>query len=187
MTCHAKASDERARRFREAALPYIDDAYTLAHFLMRNQAEAEEAVQECYDRALNRFDSFHGSAMKTWLLAILRNVCYANLALRSRHETSTELADYEYVTEQPLRRRPGVPPNSATNRQAGAVIRRLVVALPMPFRETFALHEFNGIPTGKSPKWWACPLERLCRVSHAPARCCLWRGWQRTALRDGGQ
>ena len=43
-----KASDddpERARRFREAALPYLDDAYTLARYLLRNAADAEDAVQ----------------------------------------------------------------------------------------------------------------------------------------------
>jgi RNA polymerase sigma-70 factor (ECF subfamily) len=30
-------------------------------------------------------------------------------------------------------------------RHDGMVIRRLVIALPLPFRETFALHEFNGM------------------------------------------
>jgi RNA polymerase sigma-70 factor, ECF subfamily len=35
---------EKARRFREAALPYLDDAYTLARYLLRNPADAEDAV-----------------------------------------------------------------------------------------------------------------------------------------------
>ena len=77
MTYDAKAGDERARRFRDAALPHIDDAYTLARFLMPIEADAEDAVQECYLRALRRFDSFRGPAIKPWLLAILRNICHA--------------------------------------------------------------------------------------------------------------
>jgi hypothetical protein len=41
---------DRARRFRDAALPHLDDVYTLARYLMRNAADAEDAVQECYVR-----------------------------------------------------------------------------------------------------------------------------------------
>ena len=52
------ASDDegKAQRFRDAALPYLDDAYTLARSLMRNAADAEDAVQECFLRALRHFD-----------------------------------------------------------------------------------------------------------------------------------
>ena len=46
------AEQERMRRFRDAALPHLDDVYTLARYLMRNTADAEDAVQECYLRAL---------------------------------------------------------------------------------------------------------------------------------------
>ena len=38
---------ERARRFRDLALPHLDEVYTLARYLMRNAADAEDAVQEC--------------------------------------------------------------------------------------------------------------------------------------------
>ena len=57
--------------------------FTFAHYLMRNVADAEDAVQECYLRALHHFDSYRGPAMKPWLLAILKNVCKAELARRS--------------------------------------------------------------------------------------------------------
>ena len=40
-----KDSDERARRFRDAALPCLDDLHTLARFLMRDRADADDAVQ----------------------------------------------------------------------------------------------------------------------------------------------
>jgi RNA polymerase sigma-70 factor, ECF subfamily len=69
------ADDDRARRFHEAALPHLDDLYTLARYLMRNPDDAEDAVQECYLRGLRYFDSYRGPAMKPWLLAILRNFC----------------------------------------------------------------------------------------------------------------
>jgi len=93
---------DKARRFRDAALPYLDDVYTLARYLLRDTGDAEDAVQECYLRALRNFDGFRGLAMKPWLLAILRNVCYAQLARRSRREAPADLADWErWLEEEP--------------------------------------------------------------------------------------
>ncbi|HEX8808784.1 MAG TPA: RNA polymerase subunit sigma, partial [Xanthobacteraceae bacterium] len=36
-------SQDKARRFRDAALPYLDDVYTLARYLLRNTGDAEDA------------------------------------------------------------------------------------------------------------------------------------------------
>jgi DNA-directed RNA polymerase specialized sigma24 family protein len=83
----ANDDPEKARRFRDAALPYLDDVYTLARYLLREPADAEDAVQECYLRALKHFDSYRGPAMKPWLLAILRNVCRAEFARRAGSST----------------------------------------------------------------------------------------------------
>ena len=74
---------DKARRFREAALPYLDDVYTLARYLLRSPTDAEDAVQECYLRALKHFHTYRGPAMKPWLFAILRNVCRAEYARRA--------------------------------------------------------------------------------------------------------
>jgi RNA polymerase sigma-70 factor (ECF subfamily) len=75
---------DTARRFREAALPHLDDVYTLARYLLREPADAEDAVQECYLRALRHFDTFRGPEMKPWLFAILRNICRGEFVRRSR-------------------------------------------------------------------------------------------------------
>jgi len=79
---------ERARRFRDAALPHLDDVYTLARHLLRDATEAEDAVQECFLRALKHFDSYRGPAIKPWLFAILRNVCRAEFARRASAPTA---------------------------------------------------------------------------------------------------
>jgi RNA polymerase sigma-70 factor (ECF subfamily) len=65
---------EQARRFREATLPHLNDVYSLARYLMRGEG-ADDAVQECYLRALRYFRTFRGPAVKPWLLTILRTVC----------------------------------------------------------------------------------------------------------------
>ena len=68
---------DKARRFRAAALPHLDALYTVARYITRSAADAEDAVQECYLRAFRHFDGLRGTDIKPWLMAILRNVCRA--------------------------------------------------------------------------------------------------------------
>jgi RNA polymerase sigma-70 factor, ECF subfamily len=147
MANDAVAEQERMRRFRDAALPYLDDLYTLARYLMRNATDAEDAVQECYLRALRHFDSYRGPAMKPWLLAILRNVCNAEFARRGKEEVPTDFAQDESVAEDmPMWQEPQASPEKLILRQQdSATIRRLVADLPEPFRETIVLREVNDL------------------------------------------
>ena len=66
----------RLASFEEAVLPHLDAAYNLAHWLTRNDTDAEDVVQEAYLRAFKFFGGFHGSDGRSWLLAIVRNTSY---------------------------------------------------------------------------------------------------------------
>ncbi len=137
---------DRARRFREAALPYLDDVYTLARYLLRNPADAEDAVQDCYLRALKHFDTYRGPAMKPWLFAILRNVCHAEFA-RHAGAPVKALEDAPEAAEQaPLWQENAETPESAMLRQRDvSSIRQLIDGLSEPFREAFVLREINNL------------------------------------------
>ena len=141
-----KEDPDRARRFREAALPLLDDVYTLARYLLRNPTDAEDAVQECYLRALKHFDSYRGPAMKPWLFAILRNVCRAEYARRAS-APSTTLDDTPETAEQaPMWHEEQQTPEAAVLRDRDAItIHKLVDALAEPFKETFVLREINNL------------------------------------------
>ena len=65
---------DKARRFREAALPHLDALYTVARYITRSAADAEDAVQECYLRAFRHFDGLRGNDIKPWLMAILERM-----------------------------------------------------------------------------------------------------------------
>jgi RNA polymerase sigma-70 factor, ECF subfamily len=138
---------DRARRFRDAALPHLDDVYTLARYLLRETADAEDAVQECYLRALRHFDSYRGPAMKPWLLAILRNVCNAEFARRATQPTAPEPnADEPSAEQTPPWQEPQLSPEAELlRRQDDATVRRLVAALPQPFREAVVLRDVNDL------------------------------------------
>lgn len=142
-----KASNDdpdKARRFREAALPCLDDAYTLARYLLRNAADAEDAVQECFLRAYRHFDSYRGPAIKPWLFAILRNVCRAEYARRA----AAPVGAIEEVAEraEPLWREADQTPEAQMLRARDSdTVRRLVASLAEPFRETFVLREIENL------------------------------------------
>ncbi|HEX4601526.1 MAG TPA: sigma factor, partial [Gemmatimonadales bacterium] len=66
-------------RFETIVLPHLDAAYTLARYLLRDDQDAQDVVQDAYLRALKYFDGFRGSAGsegRGWLLAIVRNTAY---------------------------------------------------------------------------------------------------------------
>jgi RNA polymerase sigma-70 factor, ECF subfamily len=173
----AKIEGERARRFRDAALPCLDDAYRLAHYLMRNKADAEDAVQECYLRALQHFDSYSGPAIRPWLLTILRNVCYSEFARRGRHEKPTDPGDCEDTVE-PLWQQPQATPDSVMlSSQDGAAIQRMLVALPAPFREAIVMREFNDMSYREIAETTGVPVGTvMSRLARARAMLlALWK------------
>ena len=137
---------DRTRRFRELALPYLDDVYTLARYLLRDASDAEDAVQECYLRALKHFDGYRGPAMKPWLFAILRNVCHAEYARRASAAVPSLDELPEPAQQTPMWREEQQTPEAEILRERdAATIRRLVEALAEPFKETFVLREINNL------------------------------------------
>jgi len=167
---------ERARRFREAALPYLDDVYTLARYRLRDAADAEDAVQECYLRALKHFDSYRGPDIKPWLFAILRNVCNAEYARRAHSPAAIEDTP-EAAEQEPLWRESEASPETAMLRSRDATaIRKLIDALAEPFKETFVLREINNLSYREIAQAVGAPvgtvMSRLAR-----ARAMLREAW----------
>jgi RNA polymerase sigma-70 factor (ECF subfamily) len=167
----------KAQRFRDAALPYLDDAYTLARYLLRDPVEAEDAVQECYLRALKHFDSYRGPAMKPWLFAILRNVCRAEFARRAGAPTA-DIDDMPEDAEQtPLWHEPQETPETQVLRERDAsAIQQMVAKLAEPFREAFVLREIHNLSYREIADIVAAPvgtvMSRLAR-----ARAMLRSAW----------
>lgn len=137
--------DDSAQRFRDAVLPHLDEVYTLACYLMGNATDAEDAVQECHLRALRHFSTYRGPAMKPWLFMILRNVCHAEFARRSKHFNGF---DGNEATEDriPMWQEPQPSPEAELLRQRDReTIRRYIAALPAVFREAIVMRDINNL------------------------------------------
>jgi RNA polymerase sigma factor (sigma-70 family) len=133
------ASDARTP-FEQAVLPHLDAAYTLARYLLRDEDEARDAVQDAYLRALKYFRGFRGGDGRAWLLAIVRNTCHTRYQ-RSRATPITTPFDEELHTPDDA----GVGAGSSDiDRIPAESVREAVERLPMEFREVVILREVHG-------------------------------------------
>ena len=69
----APGSDES---FEAVVLPHLGAASRLARWLMRDEHDAEDVVQEACLRAFRSFGTFAGGNGRAWFLRIVRNTCY---------------------------------------------------------------------------------------------------------------
>jgi RNA polymerase sigma factor (sigma-70 family) len=133
------ASAHRSASFESRVLPYLDAAYNLARWLARDDADAQDVVQEAMLRAFRYFDSFHGADARVWLLAIVRNTFYtmrAKTSPDSVHESFDE--DTHTVVDEQA---------SPETRIALAMdmhsLQRALERLPHPLREAIVLRELE--------------------------------------------
>jgi RNA polymerase sigma-70 factor (ECF subfamily) len=120
-------------------LPHLGAAFTLARYLLRETADAEDAVQEAYLQALRHFAGFRGENARAWLLTIVRRVCYGWAERARRHGWS----EPELLDELPGA---GDDPETAFLRgERREQLARAVEALPFPFREVIVLREIQDL------------------------------------------
>ena len=130
-----------AFRFEEVALPHLRGAYNLARWLVRNDQDAEDVVQEAYLRAFKFFDGYRGGESRTWLLTIVRNTCYSWLQRNRARELmdsideSHEDAIVDFAN-----------PELRLVRDADAqMVREALAELPLEFREVMVMREMEEL------------------------------------------
>ncbi|MDQ4502011.1 sigma-70 family RNA polymerase sigma factor [Sinomonas sp. ASV322] len=82
----AESAAQRRDRFERDAMQYVDQLYSAAMRMARNQADAEDLVQEAYAKAFAAFHQYKpGTNLKAWLYRILTNT-YINLYRKRQRE-----------------------------------------------------------------------------------------------------
>ena len=161
-------NDEQTRtRFESLLLPLMNDAYNLARWLMKNQEDAEDMVQESFLRAYRFFASFHeGTNCRAWFLRIVRNTCYTALGARDVKQKKVPLdseAD-EIEDTSPL------PSVNLCKKATVEAVREAIAALPVDFREAVVLRELEGLSYKEISEVSGVPLgtvmSRLARGRH---------------------
>jgi RNA polymerase sigma-70 factor (ECF subfamily) len=128
------------RSFEELLLPHLDAAFNYARWLTKNDADAEDVVQDAYVRALRFFSSLRGEDARAWLLTIVRNTWYARFPRRVGSGVTT-------VASEAADNRADVslgPEAQLIQQQTVEQVRRALEALPTDFREVLVLRELEG-------------------------------------------
>jgi len=126
-------------RFETAVLPHLDAAFNLARWLTRNDADAEDVVQEAYLRAFRFFGGFHGEDGRAWLLGIVRNTSYTWMQRNRSSELNMPLDDEPHEVEGD-----DLNPEELLLQKADAqTLRQAVEELPLEFREVLVLRELD--------------------------------------------
>ena len=132
----------KALRIEEVILPHLDAAYNLARWLTRNDADADDVVQDACLRALRFFESFRGGDGRVWLLAIVRNAYYSRLNRIRHEEQRTTTFDEETHSQD---RETASPETALLKSLDAAVLRQAVEALPEEFREVLVMRELEEL------------------------------------------
>ena len=125
--------------FENAVLPHLDAAYNLARWLTRNDADAQDVVQEAYLRAFRFFGGFHGEDGRAWLLGVVRNTTYTWMQRNRSPELNMPLDEEVHEIKSD-----DLNPEALLVQKADArTLRQAVEELPLEFREVLVLRELD--------------------------------------------
>lgn len=151
-----------ALNFEEAVLPHMDAAYKLAHWLTKNEEDAQDVVQEAFLRALKFFGSFHGPNSRPWLLTIVRNTCYTWLKRNRPAEAELDEAIHLEATDT------SDPERILVLNSAKRAVREALETLPLEFREVLIMRELEELSYREIAAMAAIPvgtvMSRLARA-----------------------
>jgi len=132
--------DER-RQFEEIFLPHLDAAYNLARWIVHNDQDAQDIVQEAFIRAFKGFQGFRGGNGRAWLLTIVRNTAYTWMNKR--------MPDQKLVPYVEERHANIISIDQSTNESVLEKRRQdlsdALKRLPSEFREVIVLYEIEGL------------------------------------------
>jgi RNA polymerase sigma-70 factor, ECF subfamily len=128
-------------RFEAVVLPHLPAAYNLARWLVRNDADAEDVVQEAYLRAFKFFEGYRGGESRTWLLTIVRNTCYSWLQRNRSRELTDSIDDAPEASTDDFSN-----PELRLVQDADAqMVRECLAELPLEFREVMVMRELEEL------------------------------------------
>ena len=166
--------------FARIALPHLDAAYSLARWLVRDPAAAEDVVQDAMVRALDYFASFRGENPRAWLLRIVRNVALTRLEQGGRVRTESLEAEPGGAHEHIADAAPD-PEVVVAHSEDMTQLEQMLGALPADLRECLVLREIEemsyrdiarvtGVPVGTVMSRLFRARERLLALGRTAAR-----------------
>ncbi len=93
--------EKQARIFDQEFYPQADALLSFAYGLTRNEADANDLVQETYLKAFRFIDSYlEGTNAKAWLFRILKNAFINNYRKKSKRPTQVDFEDLVNIHQE---------------------------------------------------------------------------------------
>ena len=135
------AQEHELASFEAMMLPHMDAAHNLARWLLRNEQDAQDIVQEAYLRAFKSFSGFHGSNGRPWLLTIVRNTAYTLLKKNRAADLTTTFDEEIHASGHE-----SVSPAAILEHSEDAQLMKNVMnQLPAEFREILTLRHQESL------------------------------------------
>lgn len=124
--------------------------YRAARAIVRDEAEAEDVMQEAYVNAYAHLRQFDGRAkFSTWLTRIAVNEAITRARRRGRYESFDEEANNHLNAVMPMRS-PLDPEKTTFSHELRSILENAVDALPDGQREVFMLRQVEGLSTSET-------------------------------------
>jgi RNA polymerase sigma factor (sigma-70 family) len=161
------AQEHELASFEAMMLPHMDAAYNLARWLLRNEQDAQDVVQEAYLRAFKSFSGFHGSNGRAWLLTIVRNTSYTLLKKnRAVDLTTTFDEEIHAVGHESVS-----PATILEHAEDAELIKNAMEELPAEFREILTLRHQESLSYNEIGETLKIPIGTvMSRLARARAR-----------------
>lgn len=161
--------DKSLAGFEELAMPLFDSLYNFARWLVRNQSDAEDLVQETYRKALHSFASFRpGTNFRGWIFRILKN---SFLSSRSGLERKMTVAMESEQDGSELAAERETPETILIERSNRQLLQRAIDELPAHYREVLLLCEVEEMSYQQIAETLSIPIgtvmSRLARARRA--------------------
>ena len=172
LVARARAGDREA--FRAIMTRCNQRLFRIARAVVRDEAEAEDVLQEAYVRAFGAIAGFRGEAgIATWLTRIVLNEAHGRLR---RRRDMVDLAALEaaqagaQVLNFPGMARSEDPEADAARAQIRRILERAVDALPEPFRLVFILREVEELSAEETAQHLNLKVETVKTRLHRARR-----------------
>ena len=129
---------------------YNQRLYRVARAILRDDAEAEDVMQDAYVRAYQHLDQFAGRApFSAWLTRIAVHEALARLRLRNRNP---QLEDTEHDGELSMNmvETSPDPEQSATRAELGRLLEEALLDLPEQYRTVVMLRDVEELSTSET-------------------------------------
>ncbi|RQZ06038.1 RNA polymerase sigma factor [Burkholderia sp. Bp9031] len=170
------ASGDRAA-FEQLMRRYNRRLYRLARATLRDDAEAEDALQEAYLAAFRAIPHFRGDAsLSTWLSRLVLNECHTRQRRSARRDTIAPMVALSAITDferEIMDADQNESPDRALMRaELRALLERKLDALPEAFRIVFVMRCVEEFSVEETAECLGIP-EATVRSRHFRARSLL--------------